>query len=171
MSNKNEIRYGTVYTSNPISPLAKDLKYFYIFGNFFSGHVEMYEEVKTRINFTDKDDFVKKITVFVNLKTTPPKILQDAQTVFTPSPIYQFPEFLEPSLTKIKKCSTKGTFCFVNVGDGFFEISLHGDGKNDRYNINEQSIQAALNIEKIIEENNLFDAVEHKISEHFNCIK
>jgi hypothetical protein len=171
MSNKNEVRFGTVYTNNPISPLAKDLKYFYVFGNFFSGHVEMYEEVKARINFKDKDDFVQKISVFVDLKPTTPKILQAAQTVFTPSPIYQFPEFLEPSLTKIKNCSTKGTFCFINVGDVFFDISLHGDGKNDRYDINECSIQAALNIEKIIDENNLAQAVEHKIAEHFNCIR
>lgn len=165
-----DIKHSVVYTSNPISPLAKDLKYFYIFGNFFSGHVEMYEEVKARINFKDKDDFVQKISVFVDLKPTTPKILQAAQTVFTPSPIYQFPEFLQPSLTQIKNCPIEGTFCFINVGDGFFEISLHGDGKNSRFDISEHSIQAALRIEKIIEENNLAQAVEHEISEHFNCI-
>ncbi|GAB4129672.1 MAG: hypothetical protein OHK0045_04920 [Raineya sp.] len=167
----NPIRYSQVYISTPILPLARDLKYFYVFGNFFSGHVEMYEEVKTRINFKDKDDFVEKISVFVDLQPTTPDILAAPQNIFTPSPIYQFPEFLQPSLTQIKDCPIEATFCFINVGDGFFEISLHGDGKNDRYNINEYSIKAALNIEKIIDKNDLAQAVEHKISEHFNCIR
>lgn len=171
MSNKNEVRYGTVYTSQPVPLLANDLKYFYVFGNFFSGHVEMYEEVKVRINFSDKEDFIKKISVFVDLLPTTPEVLQAPRTVFAPSPIWAFPEFLSPtSPTKIKKCPIKGTFCFINIGDGFFDISLHGDGKNDRYDINEQAIKTALAIEKIIEENHLTDAVEHKISEHFNCL-
>ena len=171
MSDKNEVKYGTVYTNQPISPLAKDLKYFYIFGNFMSGQVEMYEEVKTRINFSDKEDFIKKISIFVDLQATTAEALQAPRTVFTPSPIWAFPEFLSPpSPTKIKNCPIKGTFCFINVGDGFFDMSLHGDGKNDRYDINEQGIKVALAIEKIIEDNHLTDAIEHKISEHFNCL-
>jgi len=171
MSDKNEVKYGTVYTNQPISPLAKSLKYFYVFGNFTSGHVEMYEEVKVRIKFNDKEDFVKKISVFVDLQPTTPEILQIPQTVFTPSPLWIFPEFLSPSVpTSIKNCPIDGTFCFINVGDGFFDVSLHGDGKNDRFDINEQSIKVALAIEKIIEDNHLTDAVEHKISEHFNCL-
>lgn len=171
MSNKNEVKYGTVYTSQPISPLAKDLKYFYIFGNFMSGHVEMYEEVKARIIFFNKEDFIRKISIFIDLQATTAETLQTPQTIFSPSPLWIFPEFLSPpSPTSIKNCSIQGTFCFISVGDGFFDISLHGDGKNNVFDINEESIRAALAIEKIIEDNHLTDAVAHNISEHFNCI-
>ena len=172
MKNKNEIK--NVFTNQPISPLAKELKYFYVFGNYFAGHVELYEEVKTRISFSDKEDFINKISIFIDLEPTTPEILQNSQyqTIFTPIPLWIFPEFMSPSIpTSIKNCPIVGTFCFINVGDGFFDISLHGDGQDDRFGINEAAIRAALAIEEIIEKNQLTPAINHSISEDFNCIQ
>ncbi|GAB4341269.1 MAG: hypothetical protein OHK0038_20980 [Flammeovirgaceae bacterium] len=143
---------------------AKELRYFYLFGEFFSGQAEFYEELVLRIKFSDKEDFIEKIRKITHLRETPEKVAPFE------SVIYDFQEFLQPNYCEVIDCEIKNSCCFITVGRGFFEIKLFGNGEKGSFGVSEKNIADAQIIEKQIDKLSLQSSVDHSISEFFNCI-
>jgi hypothetical protein len=161
-------QFTRVHTAEKLVEFASRLRYFYLFGSFFSGHAEFYEELLCRINYKDREDFLYKINKLVDL--IPAVKLDSIQDYPPPSPMESLPEFLNPGKTQIKDLQLEQTFVYISEGDGFFTISLHGDGKNDYWGVNDKTIKNANLLEKHFENIGLADSVDHSIASHFNCI-
>lgn len=130
-------RFTRTHSADTLIRWAKALHYFYVFGEFESGQVSMPEMLQCRVRFADKDYFLQKITPLVDLEPTPQEL------PWMRSPIHFLPEYLAPGECQIKNCPLEGTFCFISVGDGFFDIMLHGDGTDNRQGIHERAVIAA----------------------------
>ncbi|MCC5814996.1 MAG: hypothetical protein JJT78_09585 [Leptospira sp.] len=161
-------QFTRVHTAEKLVEFASRLRYFYLFGSFFSGHAEFYEMVECRILFSNEDDLHHKLSKLVDL--IPVGNLDQIQDYPPPSPMESLPEFLNPGKTQIKNLPLQQTFVYISEGDGFFTISLHGDGKNDYWGVNENTIKNANLFEKHLENIGLADSVDHSIASHFNCI-
>jgi hypothetical protein len=157
-------RFTRSNTAEELVRWAKAVRYFYVFADYESGHVSMSAELLCRIRFSSSDDFLAKITQLVDLEPTP------AELPWSRSPISFMPEYLVPGECQIRNCPIDGSFCYISVGDGFFEIKLYGDGVNERQGIHEKTVTAAQKIENHIDKLRLAGAVDHSIADHFNCI-
>lgn len=144
---------------------AKSLRYFYVMGQYFSGHAEFYEQLTARIRIEHKEDFLQKIRLITILEPTPVK-LSSFQ-----NPIFFCPEYLQPYLVKkIGEVVVENSNAFINIGNGFFEISLYGNGQQSSYGISQANVAIAQRIEDFFEKVGLHTAVVHEIASDFNCI-
>ncbi len=124
----------------------------------------MPEMLQCRIGFSDTDDFLRKINLLTELEPTPTEL------PWMRSAIHFLPQYLVPGECQVKGCPIEGTFCFISVGDSFFDITLHGDGKSDRHGIRGEAIAAARKLETHLESIGLASSVDHSIATGFNCI-
>lgn len=152
------------HTAEEMIAWAKRLRYFYLFGNFFSGHVEFYESLTVRLDYKDKKDLLDKISRLVMLRPTP------AELKAFESPMYDYPEYLQPSHCQILNCPLEQTNCHIWVSHLFFEITLYGNGQPYSYDVSEANVVAAEKVEQCLEERQLHLCVNHEIATHFNCI-
>jgi hypothetical protein len=157
-------RFIGTHSTQEMIDWAKKLHYFYLFGEYFSGQVDCREELVLRINFNDKNDFVHKIQQITTLNNSP-LTLAPFQSV-----IYDFPEFLQPYYCQISDCEINNSCCFINVGSGFFDISLFGNGEKGSYGVNDKNILDAVKIENLIDKLKFNSFINHEISKFFNCI-
>jgi hypothetical protein len=157
-------RFTGTHSTQEMIGWAKKLRYFYLFGEFFSGQVDCKEELVLRINFSNKEDFIDKIQQLTFLNKAP-RQLAPFQSV-----IYDFPEFLQPYFCQIIDCEINNSCCFINVGSGFFDISLFGNGNKGTYGLNDNTILDAQRIENQIDKLNFNSFINHEINKFFNCI-
>jgi hypothetical protein len=157
-------RFTRNHSAEQLIQWAKQLRYFYLFGDFESGHVWMPEMLQCRILFGDTEDFLQKIGLLTELEPTPPEL------PWMRYPIHFLPQYLVPGECQVKNCPLEGVFCFISVGDGFFDIMLHGDGKSVRQGIHRLAVAAARKLEAHLESIGLAPSVDHSISAGYNCI-
>ncbi len=156
------------YEKKEVIQWAKQLHFFYIFGSFSSGPMDLPPEVKTQIRFENQQDLLEKISHFVDLQKT--ENVKTGNSIHDYRPIYDFPEYINPGHTLVKGVELKNTFCFIDVSKNSFQICLHGDGNHNTWYWGKENIDAALKLEKIIIEKGLQSYIEHRISENMNCI-
>lgn len=161
-------QFTRTHNAETLVAFASRLKYFYLFGYFFSGHAEFYEELQCRLRFHDRNDLYDKLNKLVVLVRV--EDLGQIQDYPPPSPMDHLPEYLNPGKTQIKNLPLAQTFVHISEGDSFFTISLHGNGKSDYWGIHEETIFNAILLEKHLEVLGLAESVDHSIANHFNCI-
>jgi len=152
------------HTAEEMINWAKRLRYFYLFGNFFSGQMEFYESLVARIDFKNKEDLIEKMSLLVPLHPTPPQL-----NAFE-SPISDYSEYLQPSYCQISECPLERTNCHIWVSHLFFKIRLFGNGEPYSYDVSEENVIAASKVEQYLEKQHLHLFVNHEIATHFNCI-
>lgn len=143
---------------------AKQLRYFYIFGQISSGHAELFEMLTLRIKFNSNSDCFEKISKLVDLKSANKK-----ESTIEIKTLYHS-EDAESQYSTLINNDIRNSYAYLTLGDQFFDINLHGNGVDDVYDISRDTIKVALTIENKIDYLMLDKYVDHNISCFLNCI-
>lgn len=138
------------HTEAEVVGWAKRLRYFTFMGEVSSGHMDLYEELRMRLNFAGREDLLRL------LQALDPKPTGEGGK----SPISSQPDLLQPG-----HCRLAGSTCFFWVEAEFIDVTCAADSHVSAANVDE-----AVRIEAQLDALQLQGRVNRTLARHSNCV-
>ena len=138
---------------------AKRLRHFCFMGEVSSGPMDLYEELRVRLDFEGREDLIHLLQELALLKYgvgAPP----NPHLACGEQRVTDHPDLIQP-----KHCRIAGAACFAWVESRFVDVTCATD-----YHVGEANVENAVRIEAYLDAHGLQSRVNRAIAKLGNCV-